>query len=514
MKKFFYIILIVSLSGCGNFLEEYSQSLVVVKTVSDLDEILLGEVYLPSSPVSTFSAANYASFMNFMDDDINTVITRRGNANAWKTLRNLYGYSTWQLDVTKSANGSDYINDNSLWMDSYHRINIINIILGEMSKLEIVSEEDKSNAIRIKGECYFLRAQLYFFLVNLYALPYDNKAEKCLGVPLKLTEYVENDFHRNTVNEVYAQIVKDLKDAVDNLTKSPQKKPAYRASKEASLLLLSRVYLYMQDWENARDAANEFLELTNELYPISSLPKTESFMEATDSEVVFAQGTLNINRVFTANGGDFCISNDLYNLYLDNDYRRDVFFSKNFSTDSIMINRKYSSTIHQAKVSDVFTLRIAEGYLNMAEACAMLDDAEANTWLNDLRRNRIADYKDKNYTGEELVKEIRDERRKELCLEGHRWFDLRRYSVNHKYPYSKEIVRVFAKYNEEGSSFEGAELFKLEKNDLSYVFKIPESVLEYHADMPNNERKKREVVAKLDENGKVIEDEETDKDKK
>ncbi len=512
MKRNFYIILIVLFSGCGNFLEEYSQSLVVVKTVSDLDEILLGEVYLPSSPVNTFSAANYASFMNFMDDDINTVITRRGDANAWKSLRNLYGYSTWQLDVTKSANGSDYINDNSLWMDSYHRINIINIILNEIGKLEIVSEEDKLNAIRIRGECYFLRAQLYFFLVNLYALPYDNTVEKCLGIPLKLSEYVENDFHRNSVLEVYTQIISDLKNAVDNLTKSPQKKPAYRASKEASLLLLSRVYLYMQDWENARATANEFLKLKNVLYPISGLPTAESFMEVTDSEVIFAQGTLNINRVFTANGGDFCISSDLYNLYMDKDYRKDIFFAKNLTTDSIMSNRKYSSIIHQAKVSDVFTLRVAEGYLNMAEACAMLGDAEANTWLNDLRRNRIADYKKQSYSGEKLVEEIRNERRKELCLEGHRWFDLRRYSVNHKYPYHKEIVRVFAKYNEEGSSFEGAELFKLEKNDLSYVFKIPESVLEYHADMPNNERKKREVIAKLDENGKIIENKETNKD--
>lgn len=514
MKTFFYMILIILFSGCGDFLEEYSQSLVVVKTVNDLDEILLGDVYLPSNSVSMFSAANYASFMNFMDDDVNTVITRKGDANAWKSLRNLYGYSTWQLDVTKSANGSDYINDNSLWMDSYHRINVINIVLNEIHKLRIVSEEDRLNALRIQGECYFLRAQYYFFLVNLYALPYDNAAEKYLGIPLKLSWYVENDFHRNTVFEIYRQIVSDLNNAIDCLTQSPQKKITYRASKEAALLLLSRVYLYMQDWENAKIAANEFLKLENELYPIGNLKVEESFMEATNSEVVFAHGMLNINRVFTANGGDFCISSDLYNLYEDKDYRRDIFFAKNSTTDSIMANRKYSSSIHRAKVSDVFTLRVAEGYLNIAEACAMLDDAEANTWLNDLRRNRIADYRNQIYSGKELIEEIRNERRKELCLEGHRWFDLRRYSVNHKYPYKKEIVRVFAKYNEDGSSFEGAELFKLEKDDLSYVFKIPESVLEYHVDMPNNERKKREVIAKLDENGKVIKDEKINKNKK
>ena len=511
MKKFLYILLSVLFTGCGNFLEEYSQSLVVVKSVSDLDEVLLGDVYLPSKQVSMFTAANYASFMNFMDDDVNTVVTRRGNASAWKSMRNLYGYSTWHLDVTKSANGSDYISDSGLWMDTYRRINIINIILDEITKLDIKSENEKLDAMRIKGECHFMRAQFYFFLVNLYALPYDSKAKEYLGVPLKLTGYVENDFRRNTVYEVYEQITKDLNDAVAYFTESPQKRPAFRASKESSLLLLSRVCLYMQDWENARNAAKEFLESNNTLYPISSLPKTESFMEATDSEVIFSQGTLNINRAFTANGGDFCVSRDLYNLYGDKDYRKGVFFAKNLSTDSIKISRKYKYAIHQAKVSDVFTMRVAEGYLNMAEACAMLDDADANVWLNNLRRNRIAEYEDQNYAGEELVQEIRNERRKELCLEGHRWFDLRRYSVNAKYPYSKEIIRVFAKYNEDGSSFEGAEVFKLEKNDLAYVFKLPESVLGYHPNMTNNDRKKRVAIATLDEKGNVIEKEDTDK---
>ena len=55
------------------------------------------------------------------------------------------------------------------------------------------------------------------------------------------------------------------------------------------------------------------------------------------------------------------------------------------------------------------------------------------------------------YSGEELVDEIRNERRKELCLEGHRWFDLRRYAACVKYPFKKEIVRVFAEYSQDNN---------------------------------------------------------------
>ena len=50
----------------------------------------------------------------------------------------------------------------------------------------------------------------------------------------------------------------------------------------------------------------------------------------------------------------------------------------------------------------------------------------ANQYLRLLRESRIRNYVHTNYTGEKLVEEIRLERRKELCFEGHRWFDLRR----------------------------------------------------------------------------------------
>lgn len=78
-------------------------------------------------------------------------------------------------------------------------------------------------------------------------------------------------------------------------------------------------------------------------------------------------------------------------------------------------------------------IRSAEAYLNRAEARVLADaqDLEgALEDLNELRRHRIANYTDVNYTDvETLLTEIRNERRKELCFEGHRWFDLRRYGM-------------------------------------------------------------------------------------
>ena len=151
---------------------------------------------------------------------------------------------------------------------------------------------------------------------------------------------------------------------------------------------------------------------------------------------------------------------------------------------------------HRSYVSDIFTLRTAEGYLNVAEACAMQGDAEgASDWLNQLRHKRIENYTDVEYDANEVIDQVRVERRKELCLEGHRWFDLRRYAVCKKAPFKKTIERVYAIYDWESRNiFKYAEVYQLKEDDLAYVFAIPKSVLEFDKGMPDNIRENREYV--------------------
>ena len=110
---------------------------------------------------------------------------------------------------------------------------------------------------------------------------------------------------------------------------------------------------------------------------------------------------------------------------------------------------------------------MAEAYLNMAEACAMLDDAEACDWLNQLRRNRIGQYVDMQYSGEELINEIREERRKELCLEGHRWFDLRRTT-------RPRMVKVLQ-----------GKTYILEQDDPRYTIPIPRDAIAANPGLAN-----------------------------
>lgn len=529
MRKLYISVICTLLTwsfvSCDDFLSEYSQDMVIAKTVTHLDEVLLGDVYIRSSAVSYGPSSGRCGFLNILDDDVNTAkggtfVDASGNerpiffnVNVWNfCVSPIFGYFAWQENVGINAQGTNIADDNVTWDDLYSRINKINVILDEIVDMPHETDEDDAAYYRVQGEAHFLRAQFYLILANLYGKPYSaTDCEKNLCVPLKLTPYVEHDndketqFERATVKDVYNQIVDDLTKAEEFLTRSPQnpKNRLHRASAEAASLLLSRVYLYMQKWDLAEQKASLVLESPNfMLAGISTLGNGLDFLNEDNPEIIFSQGPNYLpmagpgsnQYAFSALSGNFCVSSDLANIYDQiNDRRFSCFFGK-AEGDSLALENKYNtSTWGMQRISDVFTLRMAEAYLNKMEACAMQSgkEAEANLLLNTLRAQRIDSYSDQTYSGEELVQQIRDERRKELCFEGHRWFDLRRYSVCTTYPFSKPIIHVFNEVNDKGNPVK-VRTYRLEEHDLAYTFAIPTKVLSFDkVPMQSNPREKR-----------------------
>ena len=521
MKNSILALILLLSCGCGNFLSEYSQDMVRAKTIADFDEVLLGSVYLPieSRSYGTLIANSNneynttLSWLNIMDDDINAVQAEMGSSSgSWdhkerymNLMENNYGYYTWQYNVRIKPDGSEGPNDAKTWNDLYARINYTNVILDELAEIEPKNDTEVLQKNRVLGETYFLRAQFYFFLTNLYGAPYaPSTANTTLSVPLKLTAYVEHDrdkdtqFTRATQAEVYAQIVDDLEQAIAHFKEGEVSsyRKIYRANQEAAQLLLSRVYLYMQDWENARTAARDFLDMDVSLEVLGG-DLTSPFLNDDNSEILFSQGSQHLQNVLTAIAPDFCVSSDLYNLYEEGDHRASFFQMR--SSDSLALVNKYEmdgAEVLNERVTDIMPLRVAEGYLNMAEACAMLNDPEANTYLNALRRNRISGYVDQTYSGDELITQVRNERRKELCFEGHRWFDLRRYAVNASAPYHKTITHSYYYYSTDNQIYLGSEIFQIEENETNvWTFRIPNEVLDFDKEpMPNNDRDNREPI--------------------
>ncbi|MCA5006345.1 RagB/SusD family nutrient uptake outer membrane protein [Sphingobacterium bovistauri] len=510
MKKLLILLVVFLNVGCSKFLTDYSQDLVIVKTTTDLDELMLGSAYLESKELNAFVGGRNASpFLNFLDDDINSVVgTTLDFQGGWEPWINpyIYGFTTWQLDVSRSYDKSEVYTDDLTWLHIYNRINIVNMVLAELDNVARNTDAEKLAAVRIEGEALFLRAQYYLLLSNLYGDAYNPaNADVKLTVPLKLTEFVEHkgntnlQFTRATAKEMYAQIVEDLKRSVACFDESPQIKKLYRVSGPASQLLLSRVYLYMQDWENAYNTASEFVGKNSVLTNLNIHKEETPLITKDNREVIFSHGNLNLQNVLTAHSDDFCVSNDLYSLYQEEDLRKNIYFAVQDQTDSVSLNNKYIRGTHRSHISDIFMLRNAEGYLNLAEAAAMLGSLnEASVALNTLRNSRISNYIPGQFDANTIVDEIRIERRKELCFEGHRWFDLRRYAVNQIHPYSKDIIRYYSAYDMNKRALIQTEIYRLPAGDPAYTFALPKSVIEFESGLVNNPRNVREYEALAD----------------
>lgn len=503
--------LLLLFSGCSDFLKEYSQDMIVAKQPSDLDEVMLGSGYISSTAIGNGPVGTrMGGFFNILDDDVNTGGDRLNEdgsstkevSKAWiQVMTGHYGYFGWQQDVGINYDGSLSNDDAATWDELYARINVINIILDEIQALPHTTEKDYADWHRVQAEAHFLRAQFYFTLVNLYGNAYTPEtASTSLGVPIKLVPGIEFEFTRASVEEVYAQINEDLQQASNFFAIAPQKEEhmLHRASMEAVNLLWSRVLLYQQRWEEAAEKAALVIASDNfNLAPITALMPNSPFLTQDNPEVIFSQGSNNLapTAVFTARNGDYCVSRELYEQYDSLDARRWCYFgvydeTSGVSCDSVFLNYKYErGNSLRAHISDYYMLRLSEAYLNCAEAAALSalaghpTSVDANSLLNQLRSQRIAEYTPQSYTGEDLVQEIRKERRKELCFEGHRWFDLRRYAVSNPCPWSKDIVHRYGVCGDYVGVMYRRTLV-LPAGSINYTFAIPKSVLKHFTEKP------------------------------
>ena len=125
----------------------------------------------------------------------------------------------------------------------------------------------------------------------------------------------------------------------------------------------------------------------------------------------------------------------------------------------------------------------------------MGNSGEAVSLLQQLRSRRVRTDNANYGTGGELVQFIRDERERELCLEGHRWFDLRRYMVDAQYPYSKEITHYYTDFNAEADPTTGSEyvttVYTLAENDPAYTLALPKEVTDFQPDLSSVSRPDR-----------------------
>lgn len=336
------------------------------------------------------------------------------------------------------------------------------------------------------GQAKAIRGMSYYYLIQLYQFPVDasgavNSSAK--GVPLMYTEAdgkTEEEIAaakgRNTVAEVYAQIEKDLTEAVDNLADYKRPNKNY-IDQNVAYGLLARYYLLSQQWENAATAASKarsgysmmdnvglhdgFMNITNGEW-------MWGFDQTTETQTTFASFFSHISNIAPGYAGagyaPRLIDRNLYESIPDDDYRKSLFNGAQGSTTqpTSAANLPYANVKFGSDgnwTMDYMYMRAAEMVLIEAEAYAHLNQGgKAAETLKVLMANRQPSWNMSTVT----VEDIYLQRRIELWGEGFSYFDLKRLN--------KGIDRNYAGSNHLAGGYK----LVVPAQDVRWIYQIPQ----------------------------------------
>lgn len=354
----------------------------------------------------------------------------------------------------KAANSGRYLDFNDynittgnanaqgIWQSAYITIKNANTVINS-------TLPNSANIDQFRGEALAARALMHFELVRNFALPYTVNQD-AFGVPIVTTFDQNNLPTRNTVKEVYTQIVNDLTQAFTLMTQSQsgtmtliggttRSLNSSYFTKYAAKALLAKVYLHMGDWANAKTAALDVIQnsgvtlLSNGGFvnywksAAVRTDKVETIFEVS-SDGVNNNGFNSTAYLYDAIGyGDALVTNELYNKHTATDVRRQLILPVLSGSTTLYYNNKYSNSANASDKDDQKVLRFSEMLLILAEAYARTsDEPNARIRLNQVAQNRDPSFAGFSSTGAQLINDIIEERRKELAFEGDRFFDQQR----------------------------------------------------------------------------------------
>lgn len=324
-----------------------------------------------------------------------------------------------------------------LWSYAYYTIARANNVINNLDdKVGVDATQQQVN--NVKAEALFIRALCYFDLVITYCQPYNYNAteDDKMGVPLVLV--TENGKPaRDSKENVYNQIVADLLQAesimADDYVRSGVTDKAATPTKPAIQALLSRVYLYMNKWQEAADYATKVIN--NKKYELAPADAYAAMFSAATApaggEIIFEVYGSDKNEYWDNSGwahlpymtttddqgshGDVCATKDLYDLYSEGDVRKSMY--KQHGNDYFPTKYSGKPKDSDPKYTNVPILRLSEMYLNRAEAIINGASVQGVTAESDLRK--IATVRGASQTAAATKQGVFDERRRELAFEGH-----------------------------------------------------------------------------------------------
>lgn len=438
MKQLRYSLVILlcccSISCTKSFLEVEDNSIIIreqyVKDVKTLQEYLNG-IYINLG--KDIFEGSYGTRI------ANELVADNLKPSAQNTFFHLAHYFWNQSNGTNQyglPNGSD-----DLWKNGYKTIRACSYLIERAGEFR---SENAAKVDQMLGQAYSIRALIHFLLVNTFAQTYASTTGGVhTGVPL-ITSWDWNDgARRNTVNEVYVGIIDDLQKAIPLLVPNTNNKIVM--NQLAAKGLLARVYLFKEDWQQAKTLATEVATavplLAAAAYPakLFTTDETEALFQlapSSENKIRGGYSTSFEGAYFRDDGTYFIATKQVADLLKQNagDSRKvwittsadgidsimkfPIAVVPGFGTESWDINRSYYLTV----------IRSSEMFLTIAEASAKLnDETTARTYLDAIRQRAEPSAAPTTATGTALLDAIYLERRKELAFEGLRMWDLQRW---------------------------------------------------------------------------------------
>ncbi len=367
----------------------------------------------------------------------------------------------FQYTYESTYDAGSTLNNITFWNAGFEAVNRINVVIEGITGAHENGIIDDATYKQYDGEMKFLRGVIYHYLMIHFAMPYNLQTlNNGYGLPLRLSPVNTMDsidepmaVGRSSVAETYAQIVKDLTEAADELPTTNAANNITRATKGAAYAMLSRVYLHMRDWDNVIAMQSKVAE---QGYELEADPITPFLSNDNNSESIFScensdQDNASVNGAMFSMFGCRAGSRYLVSMspilvndtrWLQDDKRRSEFIISSEDANSsiakygykVYFCDKYRSSV-RADYSPI--LRYAEVLLNTAEAYARKGDVEtAVSYLNEVRDRSLADAATQSYKTTDFanataaVEAILFERRVELLGEGHRWEDIHRLAAD------------------------------------------------------------------------------------
>ena len=433
MKAIFTTLLFAAMmlnfSSCSNDWLDLrpSTSIVIdeaITTISDARAAINGVYYEMQS--SNYYGGRMSWHADVSGDDMRTW----GNSSTRSGETYRYDFSPLNVSI-------------ALWQQPYIVIRQANNIISLIDKIEVLPTQEAERNY-IKGEALMARALAHFDICRVYGFPYLKDNGASLGACIvKEAMPADGKVARSTVAECYNNlIIPDLLTAIPMLPESKTNSQA-RFNKWAAKVLLSRVYLYKGDNENALREAEECIAgaeaagyalytFNNYLQQWQTKYSSESLFEIVNitGQTSGIDGIPNWCAANSANAyHELGLTKSFYDLLsADPDdarlhvLRRGVINDYPSLFPSFIL--KYTNGGNNPQESNVTLYRLSEAYLNAAEAAAKLNQNDKAVKYLDAIVNRANPAK--NVTGVVTLEIVLNERRKELFGEGHRSFDLLR----------------------------------------------------------------------------------------